>query len=289
MRAIKDAFRGIFKHFWMSLASIIIMAACMLIMGSAVLIVSNLNAFVVQMQKEDEVVVFIDENATEEQSDALGNQLRGHENVAEVYYVSQDEALEEYMSMFPDQEDMFDNLKDHNPLRASYHIKVADLERYDETLDEVATFSQVANIRSSSDVVNTLVSLRQAVSVAGMAIVAVLLFVSIFIVSNTIRMTIFARRTEISIMKYVGATDGYIRRPFVLEGVILGLVAFGITYATQWYVYDRLLAPAVNQLALFAPIAWNSIQWYVLGGFGLFAVLMGSLGSLIPMRKHLHV
>lgn len=273
----------------MSVASIIIMAACMLIMGSAVLIVSNLNAFVVQMQKEDEVVVFIDENATQEQSDALGNQLRGHENVAEVYYVSQDEALEEYMGMFPDQESMFDNLKEHNPLRASYHIKVADLERYDQTLGQIAEFSQVANIRSSSDVVNTLVAIRRAVSVAGMAIVAVLLFVSVFIVSNTIRMTIFARRTEISIMKYVGATDGYIRRPFVMEGVILGLIAFGITFFTQWYVYDQLLAPAVNQLALFAPIAWTSIQWYVLGGFGLFALLMGSLGSLIPMRKHLHV
>lgn len=289
MRVLKDAFHGIFKHFWMSVASIIIMAACMLIMGSAVLIVANLNAFVVQMQKEDEVVIFIDENATAEQSDALGNQLRGHENVAEVYYVSQDQALEEYMSMFPDQEDMFDNLKENNPLRASYHIKVADLERYDQTLAQIAEFSQVANIRSSSEVVNTLVALRQAVSVAGMAIVAVLLFVSVFIVSNTIRMTIFARRTEISIMKYVGATDGYIRRPFVLEGVILGLIAFGITFFTQWYVYDKLLAPAVNQLALFAPIAWTSIQWYVLGGFGLFALLMGSLGSLIPMRKHLHV
>ncbi len=289
MRALGDAFRGIFKHFWMSFASVIIMTACMIIMGSAVLIVSNLNAFVVQMQKEDEVVVFIDENATEEQSDALGNQLRGHENVAEVYYVSQDKALEEYMSMFPDQEDMFENLKDHNPLRASYHIKVADLERYDETLDEIAKFSQVANIRSSSEVVNTLVALRQAVSVAGMAIVAVLLFVSIFIVSNTIRMTIFARRTEISIMKYVGATDGYIRRPFVLEGVILGLVASIGAFEAQWYIYNGLLAPMVTKLALFSPIAWNDIWYYVLGGFGAFAILMGVLGSLIPMRKHLHV
>ncbi len=289
MRVFKDACSGIFKHFWMSVASIIIMAACMLIMGSAVLIVANLNAFVVQMQKEDEVVVFIDENATEDQSNALGDQLRAHENVAEVYYVSQDEALQEYMSMFPDQEDMFDNLKEHNPLRASYHIKVADLERYDQTIEQVAQFDQVVNIRSSSEVVNTLVALRQAVSVAGMAIVLVLLFVSIFIVSNTIRMTIFARRTEISIMKYVGATDGYIRRPFVLEGVILGLIAFACTYFTQWYVYNFLLAPAVKQLALFAPIEWASVQWYVVGGFGLFAVLMGALGSLIPMRKHLHV
>lgn len=289
MRAIRDAFRGIFKHFWMSLASIIIMAACMLIMGSAVLIISNLNAFVVQMQKEDEVVVFIDENATDDQAEALEKQLRGHENVNEVYYVSQDEALKEYMGMFPDQEDMFDNLKENNPLRASYHIKIADLERYDETLGEIAKFSQVANIRSSSDVVNTLVAIRRAVGVAGMAIVAVLLFVSIFIVSNTIRMTIFARRTEISIMKYVGATDGYIRRPFVWEGVILGLVAFGMTYFTQWYVYDKMLAPAVNQLALFAPIAWSNIWWMVCCGFALFALLMGTLGSLIPMRKHLHV
>ena len=289
MRVLKDAFSGIFKHFWMSVASVIIMAACMLIMGSAVLIVANLNAFVVQMQKEDEVVVFIHEDATQEQSDALGDQLRGHDNISEVYYVSKDAALEEYMAMFPDQQDMFDNLKENNPLRASYHIKVANLERYDHTIDHIETFSQVANVRSSSEVVNTLVAIRQVVSIAGMAIVAVLLFVSVFIVSNTIRMTIFARRTEISIMKYVGATDAYIRRPFVMEGVILGLVAFAITFFTQWYVYDQMLAPAVNRLALFAPIEWTSILWYVMGGFGLFALLMGSLGSLIPMRKHLHV
>ena len=289
MRVIKEAFHGIFKHFLMSVASIIIMAACMLIMGSALLIVGNLNTFVVQMQQEDEVVVFINEDAEQAQIDALGQALVGHENIAQSVFVSKDEALADYMSMFPDQQDLFANLEENNPLRASYHIKVADLERYDATLAEIEKMDSVANVRGSSDVVNTLVNLRSGVTVVGIWIVAILMFVSIFIIANTIRMTIFARRDEISIMKYVGATDGYIRRPFVCEGVILGLVACAGAFFAQWYIYDGLLSPMIAQLALFAPIAWGGVQWYALGGFAAFALLLGVLGSAIPMRKHLHV
>lgn len=289
MRAIKDAFHGIFKNFLMSAASVIIMTACMLIVGSALLLVANLNAFVVQMQKEDEVAVYIDETADAAAIAALKTDLEKNGNVAEIVFFSKEEALAEYESMFPDQKGLFTNLEENNPLRASYHIKIADLERYDETLAEIGALKNVVNVRGSSEVVNTLVVIRRSVTLIGAWIFAILMFVSIFIVSNTIRMTIFARREEISIMKYVGATDGYIRRPFVAEGLILGLLSCAAAFALEWTVYDRLIGPMVRQLAIFQPMLWSDIRWFVLGGFALFSVLMGVLGSLIPMRKHLHV
>ena len=289
MRAIKDALHGMRKNFLTTFASIVIMTACMLIVGSALLIVANLNAFVVQMQKEDEVAVFIDEAAEQEQIDQLNADLMRQGNIAEINFISKEQALEEYKAMFPSQEDLFANLEEHNPLRASFHIKVADLTKYDETLSAVAEMENVVNVRGSSDVVNTLVNLRNSVTVIGIWIFVILMFISVFIISNTIRMTIFARRTEINIMKYVGATDGYIRRPFLAEGVIMGLISFVVAYIVEWYVYAELLSPLVMELKLFESLAWGDIRFIVMGGFVLFALLMGVLGSMIPMRKHLHV
>lgn len=289
MRAFKDAFKGIFKNSIMSIASICILSACMLIMGSALLLIANLNAFVIQMQQQNEVVIFIEETATQEQITELGTQLENMQNISGITFVTKQEALEEYKSMFKDQSALFVNLEQNNPLRDSYHIKIADLELYSQTISEIEGMDHVGYIRGSSTLVNSLVSLRKSISLIGMWISIVLLCVSLFIISNTVRMAMFSRRTEINIMKYVGATDAFIRAPFVIEGLIIGLISCGLSFGIQWYVYTDLLRPLLEQLALFDTLAFESIWTYLLAAFALFSILMGVMGSILPMRKHLHV
>ena len=123
----------------------------------------------------------------------------------------------------------------------------------------------------------------------GIWVTVVLLFVSLFIISNTIRVAIFSRRTEINIMKFVGATDNFIRAPFVVEGLLIGLISCAIAFGVQYYVYNGVIVPMIDQIALFTPIPFHDIVYYVLGGFAVFSVIMGVFGSIIPMRKHLHV
>lgn len=287
LRPVRDAFQGFFKHGLMSFASVTILAACMLIVGSVVMIILNLNTFVEQLQAQNEIVIFIDDKATDKDVEQIGHDLRAMSNVSEVQFVSKDEALEEYKSMFADQEDLFDTLDEKNPLRHSYHIKVADLEMFKETMDQIGKIENVSLVRSSSAVVEGLVNLRRTITIMGFWIVVILLFVSLFIISNTIRLGMYARRDEIKIMKYVGATNGYIRRPFIFEGIIIGIIAAGIAYGLQWYVYQKLIYPLLTQLSLFEVIPFESYWMHTLIAFGAFAILMGVIGSLLPMHKHL--
>lgn len=289
LRPVKEAFRGIYKHGLMSFASITILAACMIIIGSVMLVVANLNAFVDQLQDQNEIVIFVNDNTSAADTEKMGKELENMPNVESVKFVNKDEALEEYKSMFSSQADLFSSLDEDNPLRDSYHVKVADLEKYSETMEKINALENIGNIRSSSKVVEALVNIRSTISMLGFWILVILLFVSLFIISNTVRLAMFSRRTEINIMKYVGATNGYIRRPFVFEGLIIGIISCGIAYGLQWYVYNEVIYGLVSQLALFEVIPFSQVNIYVLGSFAVFSVVMGVLGSVLPMRKHLNV
>lgn len=288
-RPIKDALQGITRHGLMSFASITILAACLIIIGSVLLVVDNLNAFVSQLQEQNEIVVFVAENADENQVNTVGEALKQMDNVYSVTYMSKEESLEEYKSMFGEQADLFSSLDEDNPLRDSYHVKLKDLEKYDETMEKIQSLENIGNIRSSSKVVNMLVNLRSTITMLGFWVLVILLFVSLFIISNTVRLAMYSRRTEINIMKYVGATNHYIRRPFVYEGLIIGIIAFVIAYFVQMYVYNAVIYPLLCQLSLFEVIPFKDVRLYVLAGFAVFSVLMGVLGSILPMRRHLKV
>lgn len=289
LRAIKEGVKGFFKNGLMSFASVCILTACMIIMGSAMLIVANLNHFVIQMQQQNEIVIFIDETAGEAEIETMGEQLRANPNIGECTFVSKAEALEEYKKLFAEQAVLFDNLDENNPLRDSYHLKVVNLDIYSQTIDDINELDNVANVRVSQGIVEQLINLRKSISMIGIWVTVVLLFVSLFIISNTIRAAIFSRRTEINIMKFVGATDNFIRAPFVVEGLLIGLISCAIAFAVQYYAYNDVIVPMIDQIALFTPIPFDDVLKYVIGGFAGFSVIMGVFGSILPMRKHLHV
>ena len=190
---------------------------------------------------------------------------------------------------------LMDTLMEDNPLPATYYVKVKDLERLTETVEEIQRLDLVLDVNSPTDVAATLVGIKKGVSLGGLGIVAILGAVSVLIVSNTIKLTVFSRRREISIMKYVGATDSFIRLPFLVEGVIIGLLsallAFGLLWIAYYYLLDWMGNATSSWIQLAYPnlIQFEDIAWRMLGGFCGAGAAFGVAGSMFFVGKYLKV
>ena len=225
----------------MSVASIGVLVACMLLIGAAVLFSLNADAIMGYIESQNDVVVFVADRATDAQAEGLKTALEAIDNVASTRYISKEEALRGQMEKLGNSAYLMDTLMEDNPLPATYYVKVKDLERLTETVEEIQRLDLVLDVNSPTDVAATLVGIKKGVSLGGLGIVAILGAVSVLIVSNTIKLTVFSRRREISIMKYVGATDSFIRLPFLVEGVIIGLLSALLAFGLLWIAYYYLL------------------------------------------------
>ena len=217
------------------------------------------------------------------------------DNVASVRYISKKEALEGQMEKLGNSSYLMDALMEDNPLPATYYVKVKDLELLSATVEEIQDLDLVLDVNSPTDMAATLVGIKKAVNLGGLAIVAILGAVSILIVSNTIKLTVFNRRREISIMKYVGATDSFIRLPFLVEGVIIGLcsalLAFGLLWVGYYYLLDWMSTGTSSwlQLAYQNLIQFEDIAYRMLAGFCGAGVVFGIAGSLFFVGRYLKV
>ena len=219
----------------------------------------------------------------------------GTGNIESYQYISKEDALKETKEEFGPDSALLDGLEEDNPLPASYRIKLQNL---DYMYDTVSTFQNAPGVETVSypqDVAETIVSLKNMVSIFGIAIIAVFVAVSLVIISNTIRLTVFARRREINIMKYVGATNGFIRLPFVVEGMFIGLLAAFIAYFAVWGGYQGIMNMIMGTTSQFLQsmadslIPFGEIWYWVLAGFALTGMGTGALGSVLSIRKHLKV
>ena len=292
---IGEGARNIHANRQMSVASIGVLVACMLLIGAAVLFSLNADAVMGYIESQNDVVVFVEDDATEAEAEGLGEVLKAVPNVASVRYISKEEALENQMEKLGQSAYLMDSLLEDNPLPATYYVKVRDLEQLSATVEELQELDLVLSVNSPADVASTLVGIKKAVNVGGTAIVAILGMVSVIIVSNTIKVTIFNRRREISIMKYVGATDAFIRLPFLVEGVIIGLcsalLSFGLLWVGYYYLLDWMGGAASSwlQLAYQNLIPFEEIALWVLGGFAGAGVAFGIVGSLFFVGRYLKV
>ncbi|MBE6904284.1 MAG: ABC transporter permease [Ruminococcaceae bacterium] len=286
--AFKDALHNLKVNSLMSLASIIVLIACIVITGTSILLMFNINIFITTLENQNEIVLFIDENATDDEISELQSEIYLIENVEFVTFVSKEQALEEYKQEYTDQAEALDAL-DENPLRHSFHVKIKDLKLYDENAEELKALNNVAKVREKKDTVQKIVNLRHVLTVLAFWIIGILLFMSVFIISNTVRIAMFTRKLEINIMKYVGATDSFIRRPFLFEGMVLGAISGILSLAIQWYVYSHIIVPLLNDLALFQPMLFGSVWNIIVPTFILGGMIIGTIGSILPMRKYLKV
>lgn len=292
---LKEGARNVWVNRLMSIASIGVLIACMLLMGGAMLISYNINEAVGYVENQNEVVVFLNEEMSSEQIESVGTQLESIGNISKSKYVSKDESLDKMISDMGESEEIMEGLLTQNPLLDSYEISISDLSKLKETVSTIEGIDGVYKVVSPTEAADTLTSVKRIVNIAGMAIIAILFVVSVVIIANTIKITIFNRRKEVSIMKYVGATDWFIKFPFIVEGIIIGLISSVIAYGMLWlgyqYLLENLMVHNSSWLRGVAEsfIPFDTIALTVAVGFFGSGIGIGAIGSSIFVSKYLKV
>lgn len=279
----------------MSLASIGVLTACLLLTGIAGLFSANVNSLVEYLGDQNETVVYLDQGLSDEELASVDQTLRSMPGLAAVTYVSQEEVLETYKGYMSEYADLFNDFEEDNPFHANYRVVLEDLNQLDEMIAQLEQIDGVYSVSAPTQLSSVFLTIQRAVTYAGWALVAVLALVSVVVISNTIRLTVFARRKEINIMKYVGATNGFIRWPFFVEGtsvgLISGLLAAGLVIGAYALVVNRVGAmsgfwgPILGSCLLRVGQVWP----VVLGAFLIFGVVIGSIGTATSIRKYLEV
>ncbi len=291
---IGEGFRNFFKNKKSTAASIIIMCATMFIFGIFFLIGENVNYIISQVQSDQAMQIFINPEATAEQEEALKQQITSIQYVNTIEYVSKEDALNDVKSWSADIGNVLGDLTvdGYNPFKASYVITLTDLTKIEEVEAQINGFENVASVQAGNKTVNTLVNIANGIRTATGIVLILLILISIFIIVNTIKLTVHARRKEISIMKYVGATNGFIRWPFMVEGIIIGVASALITIIILGFSYDvvaeKIMAGLSSTLPLslltFSDMLSMLLTIYIVMGIGI-----GAIGSAISMRKYLDV
>ena len=292
----RQGLHSMVKNRLMSVASIGVLTVCLLITGVAGLFTLNVGSLMDYLGSQNETVVYLDEDLTEEGLAAVDSALRSISGLREVTYVSKDEALERMKESMGDNAYLFDVFEgSENPFLANYRVVLDDVSDLPEIQPQLEAIEGVSSVGAPMQLSQMFTSVHKGVSLVCVILVAVLGFVSVVVISNTIRLTVFARRKEINIMKYVGATNGFIRLPFFVEGVTVGLIAGAISTVVVLGGYQLLLVFAVDLPGFWGTLLAGTLLplsrvWYlVLGGFLLFGMLIGSLGTASSIRKYLKV
>jgi len=293
---VKEGVRSLWVNRLMSAAAIGVLVACMILVGAAGLFALNVNSIVSYFEDENEIVAFVVDEITQEELDALDLQLHTLDNTADIVFVSNEEALQQQIEEYGEYGWLLEEYQgEENMFPHAYRIKVKDIAHLEETADDIFALQGIQEVRVPTEVAHTLLSIRRIVSTCGMVIVAILLVVSLIIIANTIKITVFNRRKEISIMKYVGATDRFIKFPFVVEGLLLGLISALIAYGIVWGGYTYIMDWAgtlesnwVQELYRYF-VPFETIYRELLIGFCAIGVGIGSFGSTVFVRKYLRV
>lgn len=287
---ICEGFKGIGSHGFMSFAAITIMAACLIITGSFSLVALNIDHTLSQLMAENEFLAYVDESFSDEDAAAIQNDLEAIENVAEVTFVTRQEAKDNYLAGINADDDLYSSLPS-TVLRHRYAIRVHDISILAGTLKEVEAVSGIAETNAALDVAEGFVTVRNVVTVVTIGLVGVLLIISLFIISNAIKLATLSRQEEIAIMKMCGATNGFIRAPFVVEGLILGLSSAIIGFALQWGLYSLLLQAigSYSRLQILSLIPFEQIAPFLAAAFAGIGLIVGVFGSLMTIRKYLQV
>ena len=286
---IKEGFLSVFSHGLMSFAAVCMIVACLIIMGSFSLLAMNVDRNLQRLEDENEFLAYIDEEYTDAQITALLEQVRAVPNVASAEFITRQEAKAAFHEKYGD-EGLYANLPDE-VFRDRISVHVVELEQFNETVEAVCGLPGVANHRAEGALAEGFVAVRNAVTALAYVLVALLAAVSLFIIANTIRLATFARRDEIAIMKMQGATDWFVRAPFIVEGLILGIMGALAAFLFQWAVYAAVCRAVIGSgaLSLFDLVEFKSIWHWVLGVFLAAGAAIGALGSGFAIRRFLQV
>lgn len=294
---IKQGFKNIWRNRMFSVASIATMTACIFLFGVFFSILMNVNYMIKSLEEEVGVTVLFNEGVTQDQIDKIGEEIKSQAEVTKVTFKSADEAWAEFQKeYFPDNPEMAKSFADDNPLAnsASYTVQVDKIEDQDKVVSFIKTLDGVRQVNQSSGATSTLISFNSLFTYVSIAIILILLVVAVFLIANTVNVGISVRRNEIAIMKLIGATDSFVRAPFIVEGILLGIIGAAIPLAILYFTYNWLINALLTKFGVLSSMAASlpnvNVVFRVLLPVGLLLGLgIGLLGSAITVRKHLKV
>lgn len=289
---IKEGFRNSWTNRMMSIASISVLLCCLVLIGSASMIFLNINSLVDRIEDENVIMVYIQDDTSQEDIAAMKDSIEAMGNIQSVEFVAKEDAWQDQLkTMGEAQAEFFTEINpDKIPLPDAYKVTVSDLSLFKETVSQIKQLDNIDTVRENSDLAKKLQTISHGISIIAIVIIAVLFAISLFIISNTIKLTVYSRRLEISIMKSVGATNSFVRLPFVVEGVILGVISGVLSLGVVWGIYELAVnqfSDLLNSLSLI-PLDFKSYALYMLGAFVGIGIISGVGGSLITMGKYLN-
>lgn len=283
-----EGFRNVWVNRLMSLASVTVLMACLIIMGAGIMIYFNINNVVDKVQSQNVVMVYVADDASEDETTQIGTSLKGISNVESCEFVPKEVAFQEQIQSMGGDAALFEGF-DEIPIPDAYKVTVKDLSQFENTVSQIKQINKVDSVRENSDLASKLLSLRHAVSIVSVGLVIMLFLVALFIISNTIRITMFSRKLEISIMKAVGATNWFIRWPFMIEGMILGTISGIVSLGVLWGLYavaEKVFAQTLSLIG-FSLVPFSAYWWQILLVFVAIGLFTGGFGSLVSMAKYL--
>lgn len=287
---IKEGFRNTWTNRMMSIASICVLLSCLVLIGSASMLFLNINSVVERVEQENVIMVFIEDKTEDSAVTSMGDKLKAMNNIERVEFVPKEEAWAEQLdTMEKAQAQFFTQISSDIPLPDAYKVTVKDLSQFTKTVSEIEKLDNIETVRQNTDVAKKLETISHGVTIMAIGIISVLFVISLFIISNTIKITVYSRRLEISIMKSVGATNSFVRLPFVVEGMVLGVVSALVSLGIVWGVYEAAIRYFRDLLSSIGLIALNFTDYaiYMLLVFLLVGIISGVGGSLITMGKYL--
>lgn len=286
---------NIWKNKMMAFATFCVLLISLMLVGASVLFYVNIDSIIGGISDKNEIAVFMNDNTPKERVNELQKQLSSMEGVSSVIFDSKDEAFQRMVESMPDYEKIFESLGEDNPLPDGFRVKVDDIDRAVEISAEIRQMPDIYYVRVSQEFVSVLKELRRIVTLIAIAVIIVLIIVSMIMISNTTKASIFSRKEEIQIMKYVGATNAFIRTPFFVEGMITGFFSGAGAFVITWLAYDSVYqiftekAGVMNIIGLGNILPFGKIRLCVLLAYLLTGAFVGALGSVVFTRKHINV
>lgn len=286
---IKEVYTSFKRNIWMTLASIFTVVLSLFILGFFSIVILNLNKMADTLESQVQISVYLKDDLSQEEIDETKETLSKIEGLQDIKFTTREEAMENFKERLGDQQFLLDALDDTNPLPDSFSLTVTSPQQVKTIADTAAALDSVESASYSQDIINHLFNLTHLIRLIGVALIILLTGAAIFIISNTIRLTVFARRKEIAIMKYVGATDWFIRWPFLLEGICLGFIGGGLATIFLYIVYNQVTQEIYEAMAFFPLISQHPFIDYISLAILVAGIIIGALGSTISLKRFLKV
>lgn len=285
---LKEGFRNIKSNGFLSFASIGVLTICLIMLGSMLLFSLNVNRLIGQIESKNLIMVYLKEGLGQSTIDDIRQELLDISNVNQVTFVSKHEALQQAKDTMGEQSTLLSGLENDNPLPDAYKVETKNMAEYSKTAKQIQKINGIETVRANTPVAEKLTTIQLGVNVSGAVLFVILFCVSLFLISNTIKIAVFIRRREINIMKFVGATDGFIRWPFVVEGVFIGLTSGLVGILAEYFIYNELFSKLFTVLSVDL-LQYNLMFLYLGVCFVLLGMVVGVFGSLLSLHKHLNV